>query len=136
MSDPAATTPRQRRGARSSASVANRADSSPLYRHLVSETRRALSVNEIASVTGAHARTVQNWAAGTSRPDGEYRDRLLELQYIIDNLSDVYEPEGVEIWLHAPQKRLGGRKAVDLLREGEFEIVLEAVEHVAGGPRR
>lgn len=109
---------------------------SPVYRHVVSDTRRALTFNEIAEVTGVKLRSVQNWASGASRPEAPARDRLLELQYVVDQLSDVFEVEGIEIWLHAPQRQLEGKRPVDCLREGHFEKVLNAVEFLAGGPRK
>lgn len=107
-----------------------------LYRHVVADARRALSLVEIGQVTGVGDRAVQNWARGTSRPDGTSRERLLELKYVIEQLSDVYTDEGIEIWLHARQRALGGRRPLDLLREGEFEAILAVVERLAGGPRR
>lgn len=111
-------------------------DSSPLYRRVVADARNALSVSEIADVTGVQPRSVQNWAAGNTRPEGQQRERLLELKYVIEQLSDVYEPEGVEIWLHSPQRGLGHRKPVDALRVGEFSEVLDLIDRLAGGPRR
>ena len=109
---------------------------SPLYRHVVADARRALSLVEIGQITGVGERAVQNWARGTSRPEGTSRDRLLELKYVIEQLSDVYTDEGIEIWLHARQRSLDGRQPIDLLRQGQFEAVLSAVERLAGGPRR
>lgn len=109
---------------------------SPLYRRVVADARRALSVAEIGEITGVSPRAVQNWANGSSRPEGTSRDRLLELKYIIEELSDVFTDEGIEIWLHSRQRTLGGRQPYDLLQEGRFEDVLLAVEALAGGPRR
>jgi transcriptional regulator with XRE-family HTH domain len=109
---------------------------SPLYRHVVADARRALSLAEIGKITGVGDRAVQNWARGTSRPDGASRDRLLELGYVIEQLSDVYTDEGIEIWLHARQRALGGQRPLDLLQQGQFEEVLAVIERLAGGPRR
>ncbi len=119
----------------SQASPAAPAEGSPIYRHVLADTRRGMTLSDIAGVTGVGERTVQNWARGSSRPVGQPRDRLLELRYIVGQLSDVYEDEGIDIWLHAPQRRFGGRRPLDLLREGEFERVLEAIEMLAGGPK-
>ena len=109
---------------------------SPLYRHVVADARRALSLVEIGRITGVGDRAVQNWARGSSRPEGASRERLLELKYVIEQLSDVYTDEGIEIWLHSRQRAFDGRRPLDLLREGQFETVLVAVERLAGGPRR
>jgi transcriptional regulator with XRE-family HTH domain len=110
---------------------------STLYRHVVADARRAgLKVAEIGAITGVGERAVQNWANGTSKPDGASRDRLLELKYVIEQLTDVYEDEGIEIWLYARQRALDGERPVDLLRAGRFETVLQLIDRLAGGPRR
>lgn len=109
---------------------------SPLYRHVVADARRALSVAEIGQVSGVTERSVHNWSRGISRPEGSSRERLLELKYVIEQLSDVYDDEGIEIWLHARQRRFGGERPLDLLRAGNFESVLSVIEGLAGGPRR
>lgn len=109
---------------------------SPLYRHVVADARRTLSVAEIGAITGVGERAVQKWAQGASKPEGASRERLLELKYVIEQLSDVYDDEGIEIWLHARQRAFGGQPPLDLLREGRFEEVLQVVERLAGGPRR
>jgi uncharacterized protein (DUF2384 family) len=106
-----------------------------LYRRIVHDARRSLRDAEIGSITGVSDRAVQNWASGASKPDGLKRDRLMELKYVIEQLSDVYTDEGVEIWLHAHQRRLDGHRPVDLLQEGRFEDVLNMIERLAGGPR-
>jgi transcriptional regulator with XRE-family HTH domain len=112
------------------------AGGSPLYRHVVADARRALSLNEIGQIAGVGDRAVQNWASGSSKPEGNSRERLLELNYVIEQLADVYTDEGIEIWLHSRQRSLDGQRPLDLLKEGRFEDVLSAVERLAGGPRR
>ena len=116
--------------------IASTHDASPVYRRVVADARRALTLAEIADITGVQTRSVQNWAAGATRPDGLQRDRLLELQYVIEQLADIYDAEGIEIWIHRPQRTLGHERPVDALKRGRFEEVLAAVEYLAGGPKR
>ena len=71
--------------------------------------------------------------AGTHRPLGAKRDRLLELAYIIDRLRDVYRPEGIDIWIHARNRDLAGQRPIDLLAQGDFATVLAAVERLETG---
>lgn len=109
--------------------------SSPIYRQVVSDARQSLTLSEIADITGVQTRSVQNWAAGTTTPDGAQRDRLLELQYVIEQLADVYDSEGVEIWLHRPQRTLGHQRPIDCIRDGRYSDVITAVDALAGGPK-
>lgn len=117
-------------------SVATGRQNSLVYTRVVADARRGLNLNEIGSITKVGERSVQNWAAGNSRPEGRQRDLLLELKYVIEGLSEVFEDEGIEIWLHSRQRSLGGQSPLDLLRNGEFQPVLEAIDRLAGGPRR
>lgn len=104
-----------------------------VYARLVEEVRAALTAREVAEVAGVGERQVHYWSAGTSRPRGGPRERLLELHYLVGNLLDVYTPEGVEVFLHARNRELGGRRPLDLARDGEFAPVAEIVERLRAG---
>lgn len=107
---------------------------SGLYAKLVDDLREGVLTNaELAEITGVKSRQVQHWASGAHRPQGEAKDRLLELHYIVDRLLDVYTPEGVDIWIHGRNRSLGAQKPIDLLTEGKFKQVLAAVERLASG---
>lgn len=104
------------------------------YREIVQELRTSgLKLVDIARATGVRERQVQNWAAGSSRPQGETRDRLVDTHYIVRLLSEVYRPEGVEIWLHARNPELGGDRPLDLLAGGDFQPVVHAVDRLRSG---
>jgi hypothetical protein len=90
-------------------------------------------IDEIGRITGVRARQVQNWAAGTSRPQAETRDRLVDVHYMIRQLEDVYLPEGIEIWLHARNSELGDNRPLDLLEGGDFEPVMNVVLRLRTG---
>lgn len=107
---------------------------SGLYARLVDDLREGVLTNaELAEITGVKTRQVQHWASGAHRPQGEAKDRLLELHYVVDRLRDVYTPEGVDIWVHGRNRGLNGQKPIKLLADGEFERVLAAVERLASG---
>jgi uncharacterized protein (DUF2384 family) len=48
-------------------------------------------------------------------------------------LADLYTPEDIEIWLTRPNPMLSGRNAIELIDDGEGELVLTAVEHLTTG---
>ena len=105
-----------------------------LYARIVQEARDGgLSSADVARVVGVADRQVRNWSAGGSTPGGRNRDRLLELHYVSRQLRDVYTREGAEIWLHGRKRSLGGRRPIDLLAEGEFDEVLDAIERMNAG---
>jgi hypothetical protein len=108
-------------------------DQTHVYARIVEDVRSALTVAEMAMITGVAERQVYNWAAGSSRPAGLNRDRLLELHYIVDELREVYTPEGIDVWLHGRNRGLKGQRPIDLLVSGKFEEVLTAVERLRTG---
>jgi hypothetical protein len=109
-------------------------DAALLFSRIVENVREAaLTTDEIADIVGVDERQVYNWASGASRPRGRNRDRLLEVKYIVDALSDVYTPEGIDIWLHGRNRSLKGQKPIDLLVEGDFTTVLAAIERLQTG---
>lgn len=103
------------------------------YSRIVSDLRETVSGDELARVIGIHSRQIQNWAAGRNRPQGENREQLLAVYYLVQRLRDVYRPEGIEIWLHSRNREFEGRRPLDLLAAGEYERVLGAVERLADG---
>jgi uncharacterized protein (DUF2384 family) len=104
------------------------------YSRIIEDLREtALTAAEVASIAGVKERQVQHWVAGTHRPKGAKRDRLLELVYIVDRLRDVYRPEGIDIWIHGRNRDLDGRRPIDLLEQGDFATVLNAVERLETG---
>jgi DNA-binding transcriptional regulator YiaG len=105
-----------------------------LYARMVDEVRDGgLSTADLARVVGVAERQVRNWTSGGNAPSGRNRDRLLELHYVTRQLRDIYTREGAEIWLHGRKRSLDGRRPIDLLVEGHYDEVLDAIERLAAG---
>jgi hypothetical protein len=94
-----------------------------------------LSSQDVANLVGVGLRQVQNWSAGKGRPADRRRLKtLLDLQYVLDLLSDIYDPESALIWLHARNRLLGGERPLDLLStpEGADEVI-KLLDRLADG---
>jgi len=105
-----------------------------LYSRVVDEVRDGgLSAADIARVVGVAERQVRNWTSGGNAPSGRNRDRLLELHYVTRHLREIYTREGAEIWLHGRKRSLDSRRPIDLLAEGAYDEVLDAIERLAAG---
>jgi uncharacterized protein (DUF2384 family) len=105
-----------------------------LYARIVEEIRDSgLSTADNARIVGVAERQVRNWTSGGHTPRGRNRDRLLELHYVTQALRDVYTREGAEIWLHGRKRSLAGRRPIDMLADGSYEEVLDAVERLHAG---
>lgn len=105
----------------------------PTYLRIVEEvTASGINQRDLGKVVGASLGAVQSWAAGASVPRGVKEHRLLDVQYIVRELGTGYTDEGVRIWLHSRNRNLDGRRPIDLLVDGDFDIVLREAERVAG----
>lgn len=63
--------------------------------------------------------------------DGE-RESFREL---VDSLLDTYRPEGVLIWLTSGNHNLGGYSPRHLIRDGDWQPLLDEADRLAGGSR-
>jgi len=81
----------------------------------------------IARATGANVRTAERWRAGQS-PQARYRDRIGELQAILDLLGRGMSDAAKRDWLEAPNVHLRWARPVERLAEGDFDAVRAAAE--------
>lgn len=96
--------------------------------------RGNLSAAEIGEIVGVGTRQVQNWASGHGAPANTRRLRqLLDLEYVVDLLADVFEDEGATMWLHARNRQLGGERPLDLIARNETDRVIALLDRLADG---
>ena len=96
--------------------------------------KSALSSADIATITGAQPETVSKWNQSKSFPRPDAQRRLLDLEYIVDLLSDLYEDrDDVRLWLMSRQKLLGGRIPLDMIQAGQTEELIAVVDQLRDG---
>jgi uncharacterized protein (DUF2384 family) len=88
---------------------------------------------DVANLLGARPETVSRWNQGKAFPRPDAQKNLLSLEYIIDQLSDIYEPKEARLWLFSRQKLLGGISPADLIQDGKIDEVIEAIERLREG---
>lgn len=93
---------------------------------------RLFPANFIARATGANVRTAERWRSGQS-PQARYRDRIGELQAILDVLGRGMTETAKRDWLEAPNAFLGWKRPVERLAGGEFDAVRAAAESYTVG---
>src|SRR6188508_2182108 len=81
----------------------------------------------IARATGANVRTAERWRTGQS-PQPRFRDRIGELQAILDLLGRGMSDAAKRDWLEAPNATLGFARSVERLADGDFGAVRRAAE--------
>ena len=85
---------------------------------------------EVANLLGTRPETVSRWNKGRAYPHSNTEKILLELEFIVDQLSDFYEPNEARQWIFSPQKLLKGVSPAELIREGRIEEVRRLVNQL------
>jgi uncharacterized protein (DUF2384 family) len=85
---------------------------------------------EVANLLGTRPETVSRWNQGRAYPHANTEKTLLELEYVIDQLSDFYEPNEARQWIFAPQKLLDGVSPAELIRAGRIDEVMRLVSQL------
>lgn len=89
--------------------------------------RGAIKDIEVANLLGTRPETVSRWNKGRAYPRASTEKALLELEYIIEQLADFYEPNEARQWIFAPQKLLAGESPANLIRAGRIDEVMRLV---------
>ena len=90
----------------------------------------ALKHADVANVLGTRPETVSRWNQGRAYPHANTEKTLLELEFIVDQLSDFYEPNEARQWLFSPQKLLDGDSPAGLIRDGKIDEVRRLVDQL------
>lgn len=88
---------------------------------------------DVANLLGTRPETVSRWNQGKAFPRPNAQRNLLSLEYVVDQLSDFYEPREARLWIFSRQRLFGGQAPADLIQAGKIDEVIEAVERLREG---
>ena len=88
---------------------------------------------EVANLLGTRPETVSRWNQGRAYPHARTEKTLLKLEFIVDQLSDFYEPNEARQWIFAPQKLLRGLSPSELIQAGRIDEVRRLVNQLRDG---
>jgi uncharacterized protein (DUF2384 family) len=97
------------------------------------QEKGAMRSVDVANLLGARPETVSRWNQGKAFPRPDAQKNLLALEYIVDELSDIYEPKEARLWLFSRQKLLRGNSPAVLIQEGKVDEVIDAIERLKAG---
>jgi hypothetical protein len=90
----------------------------------------AISYAELAELLRTTPETVSRWRMGHRDPRPAAEKVLLELDFFIDQLSELYDPKEARLFLFSPQKLLGGQTPAHLITEGKMSEVHRLVNQI------
>lgn len=97
------------------------------------EKKGGMKSVDIANVIGSRPETVSRWNKGKAFPQPDKEKLLLDLDYIVEQLSDLYEPLEARMWLFSRQKLLKGERPVDLIQSGRAMEVITILDQLNTG---
>ena len=96
-------------------------------------TKGALRHMDVANLLGTRPETVSRWNQGRAYPHSGTEKVLLELEFIVDQLSDFFEPNEARQWMFSRQKLLEGKTPAELIHEGRIDDVRRLVNQLRDG---
>jgi transcriptional regulator with XRE-family HTH domain len=97
------------------------------------QKRAEVSAREVARLLNTTPETISRWRSGRTEPQPDRRDSLLRLEWLVNELSELYSPSEAHLWLFSPHKRLSGQRPVDLISAGQMEEVLQIIAQLKDG---
>jgi hypothetical protein len=96
----------------------------------VIEQKGAMRSVDVANLLGTRPETVSRWNNGKAFPRPDTEKLLLELEYIVEQLSDFYEPQDARLWVFSRQKLLDGATPAELIQQGKTEAVIAVINQL------
>ncbi len=96
-------------------------------------SRGGLKGTDVANIAEVSQATVSRWTAGKALPHPKTQLVISDLRYVVDRLSEFYTPEETRLWLYSKHRLLDGRRAIDLINQGQADEVLSVIESLDEG---
>ena len=97
------------------------------------QTKGAMRSADVAKVLSVRPETVSRWNKGKALPHAGTEKQLLELEFVIDKLADIYEPHDARLWLFSRQRLMADRVPAELIQQGRVDDVLNVVNQLLDG---
>lgn len=96
--------------------------------------RGGIRAREIAQLLDTTPQTVSRWRTGKVEPQPDRLQRLLTLEWLIDELREFYPaPDEARLWLFSPHRMLGGERPADRIQAGRTDDVLALIAQLRDG---
>ena len=107
---------------------------SPLARSVSTITDRlGLSQDEIGEIVDASGRSISRWISGSAAPQRLSKQRLMELAYVAEAVTEILPRDRANYWMLAPNRLLGHESPAHRIHQGGYRDVLELIEGLAEG---
>lgn len=87
----------------------------------------------VAELLGVDRSQPSRWKSGKSSPSPEVRDRILDLEYVLARLYEIFERDTAIKWLGGINAHLGNCRPLDVMRVRGVADVVRAIDAEAAG---
>lgn len=99
----------------------------------VIQEKGAMRSSDVANVLSVRPETVSRWNQGKAFPHPQTEKHLMELAFVVEQLSDFYEPNEARLWILSRQRTLGGQIPAEMIQEGKVDDLLMAINQLRDG---
>lgn len=92
-----------------------------------------LTQEEVGQIVDASARSIARWSAGEVVPQRLNKQRLLELAYVADAVTEIMPRENANLWMFSPNRLLNHDTPASRVHAGHYRDVLDLIEALAEG---
>lgn len=92
--------------------------------------RSGITSRDVAQLLNTTPQTVSRWQTGRSSPHRDSLERLLTLEWLIEQLSRFYDPDEARLWIFSPHRQLGGERPADLISDDRTDEVLALIDQL------
>jgi uncharacterized protein (DUF2384 family) len=97
------------------------------------ERKGSIRSVDVAKVLQIRPETVSRWNQGKAFPRRDAEKALLDLEYVVERLADLYEPDEARLWLFSRQKLLDGKIPAELIQQGHADNVINVIRQIEEG---
>lgn len=94
------------------------------------EQKGGMGSVDVANILGTLPETLSWWSQGEAFPRGDTERALLDLEYIVDQLSGFYEPLETRAWLYSRQQLLDDENPATLIQLGNAQTVIQILDEL------
>jgi transcriptional regulator with XRE-family HTH domain len=96
--------------------------------------RAGVKGRELAQLLDTSPETVSRWKSGRVEPQAEALNRLRELSWLVELLSEIYSrPDDARLWLLSRHRLLHGDTPANQIQKGNLNRVLELIHQLKDG---
>lgn len=92
-----------------------------------------LSQEEVGDIIDASPRTISRWISGAVVPQRLNKQRLIELAYVAEAVTEILPRDHANIWMLSPNRLLDHDSPADRVHAGKYKDVLDLIEGLAEG---